>query len=354
MKKSIVWTLAGATSFLVSLAVLTPLPVIAQQVMRWKPDIKMAGVKGTLWNGEIQQLSLPITRISDLNWTFNPRQLLGGYLGADIKARVQQAKITGACGVSVMTNVKCQPLDISLAASDVKLPALQAFGLNLAGDLRANLDEVTWDRKTVPTLDGKATWVQGEIKSPQGQLKLGGEYRAIVQPAVKASEALDIKLESRETMVILDGTVNVAKTGTYQTNITLKPSSSAEPSVGQGLSMLEISGIGAAQPDGSIRIKQEGQLALNDMKSAEQPAPAMEAMNEPVPQAASEQPQLSAEPVQPTPQLAQPAPVPASAVNPQLAQPAPVPKPPKREPPQQQAQPPQTNPQGNNSSAASW
>ncbi|WP_020393599.1 type II secretion system protein N [Thiolinea disciformis] len=312
MKKSIVWTLAGTTSFLVSLAVMAPLPIIAQQMMRWKPEIQMAGVNGTLWKGEIQQLSLPSTRISDLSWTFNPRQLLSGYLGADLQATVQQAKVTGACGVSMMTHVQCKPLNLTLAARDVKLPALQAFELNLGGDLRATLNEVFWDRKTLPSVEGKATWAQGEITSPQGKLSLEGDYNAILQPASKASDALDIKLESRETKVILDGTVTVAKDGVYQTNLSLKAASGTEPSVAQGLSMLEMAGIGAAQPDGSIRIKQDGKLALNFSSSPETavaqmpqtPVAAEQLLTQEVPAPQVPPPQSTGKPQQPSPQRA--------------------------------------------------
>ncbi len=258
MKKQLLWVLAGTGSFLVSLAVLAPLPVLAQQAIRLLPNLQLAGVSGTLWDGKIQRVTTPQVQVDDLSWTFAPQGLLGGLLAADVQAQVQTVQVKGQCGVSITTQLQCQPLQLDLEAANIQrlTPAAQNLPVILGGTIHAKLDDLSWDRVGIPAVNGDITWDQGSLQQPM-QINLGGKYLARVRQSDKAGEALNIALQSDGSMIVLDGKINVETSGRYQAEIFLKPSAEADPSIGQGLSLL-----GAPQTDGSIRLKQEGQVVM--------------------------------------------------------------------------------------------
>jgi len=259
MKKQITWVLAGAGSFFISLAVLAPLPVLVQQIIRVAPEMQFAGVSGTVWKGEIQRLTTPQWRIDDLYWTFRPMWLLQGYLGADVNAQVQQSvQVTGECGVSLFNNLKCEPLNLDAAAGDVaaQVPAVQEFNVQLAGALQGRFEQIFWNRDTVPVASGDVTWRDAVVQAPiAGELNLGGEYRAQIREAEQAEQALDIALESRESALVLDGTIAVMEDGRYNFEAFLKPSGEAPANIANVLSLL-----GSPQSDGSVRLGEEGKL----------------------------------------------------------------------------------------------
>ncbi len=260
MKKQLFWVLAGTSSFVISLAVMAPLPVLAQQLTRMVPDLQLAGVSGTLWKGRVQRLTLPPVQADNLSWTFAPKKLLSGYLAADMKAELQSSVLaTGECGVSMFAKLECSPLQLDMDAANIQklTPAAQNLPVGLTGNLQAKLESISWDRVGVPVADGQVSWEQGAVNQPI-KLNLGGQYLARFKPGDQADQALNIALQSDDkTMLILDGKVNIEKSGDFQLDVFLKPASSADPSMGDALAFM-----GATQADGSLKIVRKGKLPL--------------------------------------------------------------------------------------------
>ena len=258
MKKQLSWALAGLGSFAVSLAVMAPLPVIAQQLLRFSPDTQLAGVSGTLWKGQIQRVTTPQTQLDNLSWTIAPLALLRGYLAADLETSVQSAiEVKGQCGISLLNNLRCAPLQANMAANDLPnlLPNhLRAPGLD--GSFNAMLDDISWDRKGLPLANGDVVWNEAGVQQPV-KMELGGQYRAKILTSDKAGEALNINLQSQDAAIVLSGTIGVEADGRYQADIFLKPAGDADPSFGDVLGM-----IAPIQADGGIKLKQNGQLPL--------------------------------------------------------------------------------------------
>jgi general secretion pathway protein N len=297
MKRQVFWVLTGISSFAISLAVLAPLPFFAQQITKYRPELTFAGVKGSLWKGEIARLNTPKAEITDLTWKFAPAKLFSGVLAADMEGKVQTMQVKGICGLAWNTDVNCSPLNLELPANSLaKLsPALQNLPVTLGGTFRAIVDDVSWDRQGIPSMNGSVIWAEGSMQTPV-VVNLGGQYRARVKQG-KDNQALNIALQSDQAMVVLDGKVDLEKDGQYQAEFFLKPSAEADPTIAQGLSLL-----GAPQTDGSIRIKQSGQVSLQSIEMlAATPQP--QAVPAPAPAPAPAEP--IQQPVAPAP--AQPA-----------------------------------------------
>ncbi|MEZ5476361.1 MAG: type II secretion system protein N [Thiolinea sp.] len=213
MKKQLFWTFAGLSSFAVSLVALAPLPVLAQQLMKWKPGIELAGISGNLWRGQVQRVTTPQAVINDLSWNFAPQKLLSGYLAADMEAEVKTVQLRGQCGVSIARSLHCSPLRAELDAANVErlLPAGRSMPVQLGGNLIANLDDITWDRMHVPVANGRLLWDEGKV---DGMLKLdlGGRYQANLQ-GDQDGKALVVDLQSDGTAVVLSGNVDVEPQG---------------------------------------------------------------------------------------------------------------------------------------------
>lgn len=257
MKKQVFWVLVGISSFAVSLAALAPLPFFAQQITKYRPELGFSGVSGSLWKGQIARLTTPTAEITDLTWKFAPAKLLSGLFAADLEGNMQSVQMKGICGLAWNTDLHCSPLNLELqAASLAKLsPALQNLPVSLGGTFRAIVDDISWDRESIPSLNGSVIWADGSVQTPIA-VNLGGQYRARIKEGT-GNQALNIALQSDQAKIVLDGKVDVEKDGQYQAEFFLKPSAEADPSIAQGLSLL-----GAPQTDGSIRIKHSGQVQV--------------------------------------------------------------------------------------------
>lgn len=263
MKKQLFWAFAGLTSFAVSMVALAPLPVVAQQVAKRNPGMTFAGVSGSLWNGQVQRLTTPQAVINDLNWTLAPQKLLTGYLAADLTAEVKTVQVRGQCGISMTKTLHCSPLRAELNAANIAQLAPQA-GLSqagLEGMMIANLDDITWDRVTVPVANGRLLWDDGKVNSSV-KIDLGGRYIANIEGG-KDGKALDIELLSEDTAIVMDGEITVKPKGDYALELKVKAANGTDPMVSAAIEM-----VGAVQTDGSIRITQKGVLPLPKIDQA--------------------------------------------------------------------------------------
>lgn len=260
MKKQLFWTLAGLTSFAVSLVALAPLPVVAQQVTKLNPGVTFAGVSGNLWKGQVQRLTTPQAVVNDLSWTLAPKKLLTGYLAADMQAEVKTAQVSGQCGISLGKTLHCSPFRAELDAKNIGQLAPQGtrIPVGLEGMIIANLDDITWDRVKVPVTNGRLLWDDGKLVAPV-QVDLGGRYQANIA-ASENDGALTIELLSDKAAVVLDGEINVQPEGEYALELKVKAANGAPEVVGAALGMVEM--VGAVQSDGGVRITQKGKLPL--------------------------------------------------------------------------------------------
>jgi len=258
MNKYVAWTVAGIASFGVSLVAMTPLPFVLGKVQEQLPDVQMAGASGTVWKGSIASVQTQMLNAHDVAWRVTPMALLKGQLAADIELAFSGANggergdASGRCGVSVMTSVHCSDVLVDAPASLVKSFPNTALVPALEGDVRLELAALSWDRTSLPNVEGNGQW-QGAKMGVPVNLDLQGDYLAEISSPDEGG--INVLLDSVDTLVAVSGDIDVDVSGAYQVNAKLKPTSEAPGQVRQGLQF-----VGQAQNDGSVVIKQSGQL----------------------------------------------------------------------------------------------
>lgn len=255
---------AGAIAFL--LGSLTQLP--ARMLLPALPaNIPLAPetVTGTVWRGGIRTLNWQNLRFTNLQWDLRPAALLSGKLSADIRGNLLPAgQFDGQCSISPSGNLSCTNLTVSDLPATTINPYLRAFRTPpLTGTFQLDLAQLEWDQQTLPAGSGRVEWQAAGIQlAPQRY----GDYRATLTTEgstrqINLASAADAAFE-------LSGNVAVQETGEYRSNLNLKPRASVNDATQRFLQTM----LGRPQPDGSFRIRDQGQIPLPATNANRRPA----------------------------------------------------------------------------------
>jgi len=242
MKKIIFF---GLISFLFAAIWQLPLSFAKPYIEKIAKQIKMSGVSGTIWNAEAKQLIINNTRIDNIKWKVRPLQSLTT-LSLNTSFNIQDKNLTanGIARITPQQKLILQDTKFTLDAS--YLNTLQ-HNAKLTGDIIGSIKHAILDQKDLPEINGIINWNEAAISSP---IKLPqGDYHALITPD---SNGLNIKLTSSDAPAELNGDIKLNKEWLYDANISVK---AKDPGLGSMLGL-----VGKKQPDGSVKIKQKGDL----------------------------------------------------------------------------------------------
>jgi len=242
MKKLIFF---GLLSFLFSAVWLTPLAFITPYLGKIAPNIIMQNPQGTIWNGEVDQLSVKNNYLGKASWRVDPiKSLKSLSLKTNFTVKSEDIDIFGLAGLSINKDLIIDNTNFNIDAEYFN--ALQTKA-KLSGSFNGFVNNAILKQNKVPLIDGIVNWQNGSLDAP---IKLAkGDYRAELKPEDKD---LDIKLSSKEAPIELNGDIKLQNDWTFNTNITTK---SANPGL---RAIMKFSG--KPQSDGTILIKQTGDL----------------------------------------------------------------------------------------------
>lgn len=242
MKKVIFF---GVISFLLAAIWQLPLSFAKPYIEKYVKEIKFVDVSGTVWNAETKQLIIDGTRIDNVKWTVRPLQSLTS-LSINTKFNVNDKNLTVNGIAKVTPQLKIILEDTKFTLDARYLNAIQKTA-KLTGDIIGNIKHAILDDKNLPEMNGVVNWNAASVTSP---IKLQqGDYHALITPD---TNGLNIKLTSSDAPAELNGDIKLNKEWLYDANISIKAND-------QGLaSMLGL--LGGKQPDGSVKIKQKGDL----------------------------------------------------------------------------------------------
>lgn len=111
------WIVAGVLAFLVGTLSLFP----ARAAYRWfvPPDVSLAGIEGTLWQGRADHAEAFGVYVRNLEWHLHPLALLGGRLTVDTKGELVSGFAEGRVSAGLGGRIRLSNVVASLA-----LPAL--------------------------------------------------------------------------------------------------------------------------------------------------------------------------------------------------------------------------------------
>ncbi len=235
----------GIISFIFSALWFLPLTVVKPYAEKMINGLKLENESGTLWKGEVQQLTVQNTKLGNVSWNVLPLQsLISLSLKSKFNINGNDLVANGIAGLTLGEKLILNNTQFDLNAS--YLNKLQK-NAKLSGNIKGNIKHAEIDQQAVPQINGVIDWKNGAVNSP---IKLEpGDYRATITPV---SGNLDIKLTSNEAPVELNGDLTLNKDWTFITNLIAKANN-------QGLTaMLKLAG--KQQADGTVLINKKGNL----------------------------------------------------------------------------------------------
>ena len=242
-----------------SLSMMANLP--ASLVLSWAgPALQRAGLStssasatGTLWQGQIENLTYRRLQVPRIAWDWHASDVLRGNLGSDVVV-----KLAGPGAHQLTADVRYRPLAAKLEIRDLQGSADLAIASQLGlvpadfvtGELLANIRLLVLEDGVPRTLDG-----QGALQN-LGNLYLPGialgSYQARFatedETIVGRFSDLDAPVETR-------GEFTLSADGRYEVNARLRPRDNAPPILVSGLDFL-----GPADNEGFKRFDTTGRL----------------------------------------------------------------------------------------------
>ncbi len=140
------------------------------------PRVQVDTVAGTIWHGELQQLSVAGMTINRLRWQVRFGALLRGRLGVDLDARTEGGFLRG--------HVHLSPLQLGADKINGRLPAKRLEPIvaryspiptQLDGQLALAVEKLAMDHDgAVKQLNGRIAWQEGRIEADNTLFELGG------------------------------------------------------------------------------------------------------------------------------------------------------------------------------------
>ena len=196
-----------------SLALIINMPVshvLAQ--FKLPNNISLSGVKGTVFDGNIDSLVVNKIQLSDLGYTFKPGCLLNLKACYEIDADQGQGQISA--------NPIDQSIDLNGFEINYPLENLAAFSDKLlvrpSGDLQIFIDTLNLKQERVGQVNARVLWQQAGIVGEAIEL---GDYELTI---IQASQCYQFELKDLKALLTVNGNGQLKSSGQYSMNIAIE------------------------------------------------------------------------------------------------------------------------------------
>lgn len=198
-------------------------------------QLQLGPVSGTLWQGQVQAISLNGYVLPAVNWQLKPWALLTGKLAllldiGQIRQTTQPyAKAQLAYGFSGLELESSQlrlPVEPVVPLLKLRLP----FQVAASGTMLLNIQHFSMGQPWCEQLAGKASWLDARFQAPSGWIDL----KAIDADLSCQQGQLQLVTEPGNPLA-LNVTALIGEQGKYQLNGTMKPDTSMPKEVHQAM-----------------------------------------------------------------------------------------------------------------------
>ncbi|MCG7918471.1 MAG: type II secretion system protein N, partial [Candidatus Thiodiazotropha taylori] len=167
------YLLIGLGAYLLILVISLP----AEHVLGWTAGnsknipFTYGTIKGSLWRGKMEALTVNGVPLDKLKWRFSPSELLFGRLGFDIQVNHagQELEADVAKGFGKEIHIE----DISGVIQAAIIPQLIDMSqIGVDGNVNLNLQQITLSDNQIIYAEGVVQWLSSALKSPFA-LKVG-------------------------------------------------------------------------------------------------------------------------------------------------------------------------------------
>lgn len=233
MKKHWKLALLGVVSYLVFLLVLTP----ASWWLRLAPlpaAVQLGPVTGTLWRGEIQQLTYQQLHVPALSWRLNPWALFG--LSANFQ--LQSGSLQQPQQLYLQAKARATVRGITLDDTMLKLPVSSIMPflqlplpVQATGDLLVDIRQLQLNQQQCIMLQGQASWLDASLQPPTGTwLELKH-----IHASLQCEAGQPVLLTDPDNVLSLAIRATISAAGDLQVQGSLKPDASLPAEVHQAM-----------------------------------------------------------------------------------------------------------------------
>ena len=236
----------GVTVFALSFLAMVP----ASMASRFLPE-NIAGYNyhGNLWNGSADSLRINNVDIGTVKWAIKPACFFLLKLCATIDQ--YHAQVSSQFEIKLRNNIELRNLRANGDAA-MLTSVLKNYGITSSGSFSANVDKALIRNQRLESIDGNIQFnplvLNGVIRISMGDVNSEFQTKA---------DHTRINIENNNGHVDLSGFVQLFTDMRYQLDMNLRQNSKTDQSIADGMRYL-----GKAQPDGSIRLQQQGQLTI--------------------------------------------------------------------------------------------
>lgn len=212
------------------------------------PSVQLAGIEGSVWHGQAEQLSVASVPLGALEWELHPAALLHGIAHADFAVRGDALKAHGVLWRHLDGSIVLRDVDVDLPAQALK-PVLDTPALDLHGEISASIHEAVLHNAWFLALNADARWTDAAL-SGSAQLVLG-DVLASFSRNENGQVIGEIK-DAGDGPMLIDGRFE-AQPGSYTLVVHLRARNPDDLATQAALQY-----VGQRQPDGSVVLKVTG------------------------------------------------------------------------------------------------
>lgn len=169
------WWFLSISLLLVFLLVQVPARFIVPRISPANPAFSLHNINGSLWQGRVDVVTPKMT-LHNVQWTLKPIQLLLGR--AQVELHIDDGDVQVSALAAVGFNGALTLRDTALSVPATKLdPFLPMRGLQMQGELQADISELRWHNQQLAQLQAQIKWRDAGVRTPMGNTELG-DYRA--------------------------------------------------------------------------------------------------------------------------------------------------------------------------------
>ena len=236
----------GLLVFLFAMLVTIPASIASKVLPN---HIAASQYRGNIWDGSAISFSVDNLNLGSVKWKVKPSCFLVLKLCADIKQ--SNHDLNSSFLLKLRGSTDLENLSASGDASILNT-LVNRYGITLAGDFEADLTQLSIAENRIQTIDGDMRFSSLSIN---GVLRvLLGDLNSQFEPQ---EEHTLIRISNDQGHVDLSGIVQLFNDMSYELDMSISKNQMSTDAVINGMQF-----IGDQQSDGSVRLQQNGKLAI--------------------------------------------------------------------------------------------
>lgn len=212
-------------------------------------NIKLYGLKGSVWSGKAELMTLASQQYSNASWRFQPKSLFVGEALFYLDLDNGQSQIKGNVGVNWSRSLILR--DLVLQQELVDLQALAQTSATVAGKISGRVENIVLSRTVISDANAKFALRDTALLLPR-RTEWGDFKVDISQPDSNTM----VKLSDQGGPLLANGTVVVDENNAYKADLAVQAASGASNDLIQGIGLF-----GRPGNDGKVRLKYNGSLS---------------------------------------------------------------------------------------------